>query len=89
MSRDGRNHDTRCVDDTWQQQPEPTHQHGKNTNPEVLADLRAVIDEAAKDRPALPVFFDRLEQQGVRPVASVQTGGRWNGVVYEFRGRAG
>jgi DNA-binding PadR family transcriptional regulator len=86
MSRDGRNHDTRRVDDTWQQQPEPAHQHGKNTNPEVLADLRAVIDDAAKDRPALPVFFDRLEQQGVRPVASVQAGGRWNGVVYEFRG---
>ncbi|MBN9662284.1 MAG: hypothetical protein J0H49_29065 [Acidobacteria bacterium] len=86
MSRDGRNHDTRRTDETWQQQPEPTHQHGKNTNPGVLADLRAVIDNAAKDRPALPVFFDRLEQQGVRPVASVQAGGRWNGVVYEFRG---
>lgn len=86
MSRDGRNHDTRRADDTWQQPPEPTHQHGKNTNPEVLADLRAVIDDAAKDRPALPVFFDRLEQQGVRPVASIQASGRWNGVVYEFRG---
>ena len=86
MSRDGRNYDTRRVDDTWQQQSEPAHRQGQNTNPEVLAHLRTVIDNAAKDRPALPVFFDRLEQQGVRPVASVQASGRWNGVVYEFRG---
>jgi hypothetical protein len=86
MGRDGRNYDTRRVDDTWQQQSEPAHRQGQNTNPEVLANLRAVIDDAAKDRPALPIFFDRLEQQGVRPVASIQASGRWNGVVYEFRG---
>ncbi len=86
MGRDSRNPDQRSVDDTWQQQSEHAHRQSPQVSPGVLTDLRTVIDDAAKDRPALSVFFNRLEQQGVRPVASVQESGRWNGVVYEFRG---
>lgn len=51
-----------------------------------LATLRALIDEAAQGNPTVSQFLDRLEERGIRPHASVQTSGRWNGIVYEFSG---
>ncbi len=51
-----------------------------------LADLRERIDRAATGRPSLGEFFDRLEQLGVRPIPSVQSSGRWNGIVFERGG---
>lgn len=83
---DNRGDDQRSVDDVRLQQQKPARQQNDAANPEVLTELRSVIDGAAKDRPTLPVFLERLEQQGVRPVASVQASGRWNGIVYEYRG---
>jgi DNA-binding MarR family transcriptional regulator len=52
----------------------------------LLASLRSVIDESAAGRPTVSEFIDRLEKRGVRPVASVQSSGRWNGILYEFSG---
>ncbi len=51
-----------------------------------LAELRERIDRAAKDAPALDDFFERLAAEEVRPVPSVQSNGRWNGISYEFAG---
>lgn len=51
-----------------------------------LAALRARIDAAANDRPALPEFIDRLEASGVRVIPSVQSSGRLNGFTYELDG---
>lgn len=48
---------------------------------------RELIDQATQGRPTVTEFFARLESLGVRPVASVQANGRWNGVVYEHAGR--
>jgi DNA-binding MarR family transcriptional regulator len=90
MSRDfeydSRNDDQRSVDDVRLQQQKPAPRQSAPSSHEVVAELRSVIDDAAKDRPALPVFFERLEQQGVRAIASVQASGHWNGIVYECRG---
>ncbi len=83
---DNRGDDQRSVDDIRLQQQKPAHRQSDTASPEVLTELHSVIDDAAKDRPTLPVFLERLEQQGVRPVASVQASGRWNGIVYECRG---
>ncbi|MDX2181137.1 MAG: hypothetical protein SFV18_16200 [Bryobacteraceae bacterium] len=49
-----------------------------------LADLRERIDRAAKDSPSLEEFFDRLAAEEIRPLPSVQSNGRWNGISYEF-----
>lgn len=86
MGRDSRNPDQRSVHDPRQPQPERVPRQSLQPSAEVLTDLRTIIDDATKDRPTLPAFFERLEHQGVRSVASVQASGRWNGVVYEFRG---
>lgn len=83
---DSRSDGQRNVDDVRLQQQKPVHGQTERTAPEVLAELRSVIDDAAKDRPTLPVFLARLEQQGIRPEASVQASGRWNGIVYRYRG---
>ena len=83
---DSRNDDQRSVDDVRVHRQKPVGGQTERPASEVLAELRSVIDDAAKDRPALPVFLERLEQQGIRPVASVQASGRWNGIVYEYRG---
>ena len=53
---------------------------------ETLSELRTIIDQAAEDRPTIPEFLDRLERQHVTPMTSIQSNGRWNGMVYEFRG---
>jgi hypothetical protein len=51
-----------------------------------LSDLRARIDRAAENSPALDDFLERLEREGVRPIPSLQSNGRWNGISYEFAG---
>jgi DNA-binding MarR family transcriptional regulator len=83
---DSRNDDQRDVDDVRPQQHRLPHRQSEPASPEVVAELRSIIDDAAKDRPTLPVFLERLEQKGIRPVASVQASGRWNGIVYGYRG---
>ncbi|MCE5306087.1 MAG: hypothetical protein LLG20_00440 [Acidobacteriales bacterium] len=83
---DGRSDNERGVEDVRLSQPKVARQRNESADSGRLTELRGVIDDAAKDHPALSVFFDRLEKQGVRPVASVQASGRWNGVVYEYRG---
>jgi len=83
---DGRSDEERGVEDARLHQPTTARQRGEDADPAVLTELRDAIDNAAKDHPPLSVFFDRLEQRGVRPVASVQASGRWNGVVYEYQG---
>ena len=52
----------------------------------ILTAVRGIIDDAASDHPTVPEFIDRLERRGVHPVASVQSSGRWNGIVYEYAG---
>lgn len=52
-----------------------------------LETVRELVDRAAQGRPTVTEFFARLESPGVRPVASVQANGRWNGIVYERAGR--
>ena len=52
----------------------------------LLASLRSLIDQSAAGHPTVSEFIDRLETRGVRPVANVQTSGRWNGIVYDFSG---
>lgn len=52
-----------------------------------IESARELIDQAAQGRPTVTEFFARLESLGVRPVASVQANGRWNGIVYERAGR--
>src|SRR5579871_1286445 len=51
-----------------------------------LVDLRERIDDAVKGSPTVEEFFDRLEKAGVRPIPSMQSSGRWNGISYEFAG---
>jgi hypothetical protein len=53
---------------------------------ETLSELRTIIDQAAEDKPTIPEFLDRLEHQHVTPMTSIQSNGRWNGMVYEFQG---
>ena len=52
----------------------------------ILAVVRGLIDDATEDHPTVPEFMDRLERRGVHAVASVQSSGRWNGIVYEYAG---
>ena len=52
----------------------------------ILAVVRGIIDDSTEDRPTVPQFMDRLERRGVHTVASVQSSGRWNGIVYEYAG---
>ncbi len=49
-----------------------------------LAAVRLLVEDAAQGRPTVSEFLDRLEERGVRPIASVQSNGRWNGIVYEY-----
>lgn len=58
----------------------------KKYSEETLAELRAHIDMAAKGKPSVSEFVDRLEREHVTPVASIQSDGRWNGMVYEYKG---
>jgi hypothetical protein len=51
-----------------------------------LSELRSRIDRAAEDAPAATTFFERLQQESVHAVASLQKNGRWNGISYEFAG---
>jgi hypothetical protein len=51
-----------------------------------LTALRSRIERAAEDAPTLEMFFTRLEEEGIRPIPSVQSNGRWNGISYEFAG---
>ena len=64
---------------------------GGNQQPEAppefdLIELRERIDRAADGSPSVEAFFDRLEKSGVKPVPSIQSSGRWNGISYEFSG---
>src|ERR1035438_8921946 len=64
---------------------------GGNQQPEAppefdLVELRERIDRAADGSPTVEAFFDRLEKDGVKPVPSIQSSGRWNGISYEFSG---
>ncbi len=52
----------------------------------VLTVVRGIIDDSTEDRPTVPEFIDRLERRGVHLVASVQSSGHWNGIIYEFAG---
>lgn len=52
----------------------------------ILTVLRGIIDESTEDHPTVPEFMNRLERRGVHAVASVQSSGRWNGIVYEYAG---
>jgi DNA-binding MarR family transcriptional regulator len=58
----------------------------RQADQELLASLRSLIDDSAADHPTVSEFIGRLEERGVRPIASVQSSGRWNGIVYEFSG---
>lgn len=58
----------------------------RRTEEATLNALRALIDDAAQGRPTVSQFLNRLEEKGVRPHASLQASGRWNGIVYEFSG---
>ncbi len=53
---------------------------------ELIETLRQLIDDAAEGRPTVSEFLDRLKEQRVSPIASVQASGRWNGIVYEYSG---
>jgi DNA-binding MarR family transcriptional regulator len=58
--------------------------HRKRASDEDLTTLRERIDRSAQDHPSVTEFIDRLAEQGVRAVPSMQSDGRWNGVVYEL-----
>ena len=58
---------------------------GPSRNQAVEA-LRDIVDEAARERPTVSEFFDRLKAKGVTPIASVQASGRWNGIAYDYNG---
>lgn len=51
-----------------------------------LQSLRDRIDRSAEGAPTVEEFLDRLEKEGVHPVPSIQSNGRWNGMSYEFAG---
>jgi hypothetical protein len=51
-----------------------------------LSELRERIDRAATGSPTVEEFLSRLEQEHVRPIPSIQSSGRWNGMSYEFAG---
>jgi DNA-binding MarR family transcriptional regulator len=57
----------------------------KKAPQEALSELRDIIDQAAAGNPTVSEFLDRLEREHVTPRASMQTDGRWNGMVYEFQ----
>ncbi len=50
------------------------------------AELAGVIDRAAVDKPTFTQLLERLKQQGVTPVPSIQASGRLNGMSYQYRG---
>lgn len=52
---------------------------------ETLSELRTIIDHAAEDKPTVSEFLDRLEREHVTPMASIQTNGHWNGMVYQYK----
>jgi len=52
---------------------------------ETLSELRTIIDRAAEDKPTVSEFLDRLEREHVTPMASIQTNGHWNGMVYQYK----
>ena len=58
---------------------------GGGSAPDSSAELIAIIDQAAADKPTLSEFLDRLEARGVQPVPSVNARGL-NGMSYAFRG---
>lgn len=47
-----------------------------------LVILRERIDQAAQGHPSVSEFLDRLAQTEVQPHPSIQSDGRWNGIVY-------
>lgn len=53
-----------------------------------LAELASLIDQAATDRPTVSEFIERLKNRGVEVVPSLQSSGRWNGIVYRYGGES-
>jgi len=51
-----------------------------------LNELRDRIDRAAEGSPTVEQFLERLGKEAVRPIPSIQSNGRWNGISYEFAG---
>lgn len=58
--------------------------HRKRASEEELTNIRERIDRSAQGHPSVTEFINRLAEQGVRAVPSMQSDGRWNGVVYEL-----
>jgi DNA-binding MarR family transcriptional regulator len=58
--------------------------HRKRAVEEELTTIRERVDRSAQGHPSVTEFINRLADQGVRAVPSMQSDGRWNGVVYEL-----
>lgn len=58
--------------------------HRKRASEEELTTIRERIDRSAPGHPSVTEFINRLAEQGVVAVPSMQSDGRWNGVVYEL-----
>jgi DNA-binding MarR family transcriptional regulator len=58
--------------------------HRKRASDEELTSIRERIDRSAQGHPAVTDFISRLAEQGVCAIPSMQSDGRWNGVVYEL-----
>src|SRR5689334_13902989 len=56
----------------------------KQASGEELAIIRERIDRSAQGHPPVTEFIDRLAERGVRAIPSMQSDGRWNGVLYEL-----
>jgi hypothetical protein len=56
------------------------------SNNDQIARLRHDLDRFTQDHPTMSQLMDRLEKTGVRVVPSLQKGGHFNGVSYQFDG---
>lgn len=60
--------------------------HRKRASVEDIAEIREHVDRAAQGHPTVSEFQSRLAAEGVKLIPSMQSDGRWNGVVYELDG---
>jgi hypothetical protein len=58
----------------------------KRASPEDVAAIRERVDRAVQGHPTVAEFQSRLSGEGVRLIPSMQSNGRWNGVIYEMNG---
>jgi DNA-binding MarR family transcriptional regulator len=97
MSRDLSNDDRDCAEGDDQRDPASRmalsqgrggsgsdEDHRKRASDEELTTIRERIDRFAQGHPPVTEFISRLAEQGVRAIPSMQSDGRWNGVVYEL-----